>query len=165
MDPLSIGLMVAPRIVGGLFGGRGGKKKMKKGYKELSGLGEELRGFDPMGYAQQAAEAQWNMIQSPLAEALQDYRAGQVDRGALRSGPTIMGEDRIVRDVYKNYTDQLAARSMQAGQMRMGALGMAGDVYAGIYDQGARERQSSQNWWSGLGRDIAASYLFGGKGT
>jgi hypothetical protein len=154
------GISLGGKLLGGLFGG-GGKKKMRRGYRQLSNLGEELKAFDPSEYAKEASMAQWDMLQNPLSEALSDYRADQVGRGRLRTGFSFQGEDRMVRDVFQNYTDQLAARSMQAGQMRLGAMGMAGDVYAGIYDQGAREKQSAQNWWGGLGRDIGLAYLMG----
>lgn len=145
----------------GHFAGSGGRKKEKKAYKDLTRLGEEFRSFDPMSYAKDAAQAQWNMVQTPLAEALGDYRAGQVEHGRLGTGFSFQGEDRMMRDVYQNYTDQLASRSMEAGGMKLGALASAGDVYAARYDMGAREEDKEWKKWSGFGSDALGAYLWG----
>ena len=145
------------------WGGREGRGKQKRASRDLRSLGTELRNFDPMSYAKEAGQAQWNMLQNPLAEALGDYRAGQVGQGRLKSGFRFQGEDRMVRDVYQNFTDQMASRSMQAGGMRLGALGQAGDVYAGLYDQGAREEENAMNMWGGLGTDLARLNLWGNR--
>ncbi|UCC92560.1 MAG: hypothetical protein JSW25_07800 [Thermoplasmata archaeon] len=164
MEPitgLAIGASVAGKVGGWLAGG-GARRRQRRARRDLKSLGGELRAFDPMSYAKDASQAQWNMLQNPLAEAISDYRAGQVGQGRLKTGFRFQGEDRMVRDVYQNFMDQVASRSMQGAGMKLGALESAGDVYTGLYDMGAREEERTSNFWGGMGNDLAFLSLYGG---
>lgn len=145
----------------GHFAGQSGRNKQKRSYRKLNQLGEQFQDFDPMGYANQAAQAQWNMLQTPLAEAIGDYRAGQTEAGRLRTGYRFQGEDRMVRDVFQNFTDQMGARAMEAGAMKLGAMEDAGDVYAAQYGIGRSEEDKNWKKWGGLGKDAIGAYLWG----
>lgn len=143
----------------GHFAGQSGRNKQKRAYRDLTSLGEEFRNFDPMSYAKEAAQAQWDMLQTPLSEAIGDLRAGQEERGG-GIGFATEGEDRMVRDVYQNFMQGLSAQAMEGGRMRLGAMQNAGDVYASRYDIGARDEDKAWKKWGGLGRDIGSAYLW-----
>lgn len=160
MDPFTTAAIISggSKLLGHLFGG-GDRKRQKKAYKALKNLGSDISAWDPVQYGKDATQAQFESIQSPLTEAIADYRAGQTDMDRVKTGFSFEGEDRITRDVYKDLNTQIVGRSLEMGGMNLSKFGLLGDVYGSMYDIGARGEQSKANLFGGLGRDVA-DYAF-----
>ena len=132
-----------------------------------------LRGFDPMRYARQASEAQYNIAMPQIRRAVGELRGAQVGQGRLNTGFGMADQDRLLTENLSNLNQSLIARAMQAAEMQRATtseLGGYGQAQQNLFlegalgrymteeDRRAAEAASRRGMWGGLlGAGIGAA--------
>lgn len=112
--------------------------KWKAGYKDLT---RRMGEYSAQPAFEESAQAGMRLLRQPMTEQIEGLRGNQVGRGRLRTGFGFQEEDRMVRDIYNRFTDQLASRALSAQQLELQARGLEGDLLSGGWDR----RTAAQN--------------------
>lgn len=81
-----------------------------------------LRSFDPMQYAKQAAKGTYDVLRRDAVRDLEDLRGSQVGTGRIRSGFGYGDQDRLWEGFMDRVGSQISANAMQAGGQKLSAL-------------------------------------------
>lgn len=95
---------------------------------------QRLSSFDPMAAATEASTAQLSLAMPRIMEAFGNMRGAQTATGRLNTGYGYADQDRFMADTAENLNAQMAARAMQAAQMRQAATSEMGRYATGARD-------------------------------
>ena len=121
---------------------------VKQDYRQTA---DRFRNYDATEAAGKTAQAQWNLIQTPLAEGIEDLRGQHVAQGRFDTGFRFDNEDRLVRDIYDRFTNQMAANSLQAQGLNLSAWGTGGEMQAAEMERRYRKQQDDRKRKGGFG--------------
>lgn len=131
-------------------------------------LTDRLGKYSAENAAKRTAQAQYEGIQTPLAESIERLRGEQVGRGRLNTGFGYEDEDRLVRDIHQDLNRRIAENSLAAQGYELQARGLEGDLVSGGLDREQAEKNAKKKRRGGLFGalgSIAGTIIAPGVGT
>lgn len=119
----------------------------EQGYTDLA---RRMKGYSAQPAYESSTKAAGELLRRPLQEQRQSLVQDQVGRGRARTGYGFQEEDRMVRDVYDRFYEQIASRGLAAQQLELQGRGLEGDLYSGGWDREIAEKNAKRKRRGGL---------------